>query len=428
MADRGLTKVLQTLRHVVSPPDAGRTADGQLLTRFVVGRDESAFAALVRQHGPMVYGVCRRVLGHEHDAEDAFQAAFLVLVRKAGSVVKRESVGSWLYGVAYRTALEARAVLARRRLRERPADEAPDPAVEPPEPQDWRPLLDRELNRLPEKYREAVVLCDLEGRPRKEAARRLRVAEGTLSSRLAAARRLLARRLTARGLTLSGGALATSLSANAANAAIAAPTALISSTVRAASLAAAGRLTATAGAAALSNGVIKAMWMTKLKIGAAVLALAATAGAGGIVYRGGSAPAAGAAEAAPASELETLRKENELLKVNLKVLLEKVKAQEAEIAAAKPRPAAAQFTIEGLQFKTESKPEAQLRLPGRIQLGTGTGEFVLELSGDAPEPAAEAEAAIKAIREAKDKTARERAVEALENALKRLRDAPPPKN
>jgi RNA polymerase sigma factor (sigma-70 family) len=395
------------------------------LTRFIVGRDESAFAALVRQHGPMVYGVCRRVLGHEHDAEDAFQAAFLVLVRKAGSVVKRESVGSWLYGVAYRTALEARAVLARRRRRERPAEEGPDPAVEPPEPQDWRPLLDRELNRLPEKYREAVVLCDLEGRPRKEAARRLRVAEGTLSSRLAAARRLLARRLTARGLTLSGGALATSLSANAA---IAAPTALISSTVRVASLAAAGRLTATAGAAALSNGVIKAMWMTKLKIGAAVLALAATAGAGGIVYRGGSAPAAGAAEAAPASELETLRKENELLKVNLKVLLEKVKAQEAEIAAAKPRPAAAQFTIEGLQFKTESKPEAQLRLPGTIQLGTGTGEFVLELSGDAPEPAAEAEAAIKAIREAKDKAARARAVEALEKALKRLRDAPPPKN
>jgi DNA-directed RNA polymerase specialized sigma24 family protein len=117
MADRGLTQVLQGLRRVVSPPDAGRTADGQLLTRFVVGRDEAAFAALVRRHGPMAYGVCRRVLDHEHDAEDAFQAAFLVLVRKAGSVIKRESIGSWLYGVAYRTALEARAVIARRRRR-----------------------------------------------------------------------------------------------------------------------------------------------------------------------------------------------------------------------------------------------------------------------------------------------------------------------
>ena len=161
--------------------------------------------------------------------------------------------------------------------------------------------------------------------------------------------------------------------------------------------------------------------------GLEVLALAATAGAGGIVYRGGSAPAAGAAEAAPPSEVETLRKENELLKVNLKVLLEKVKAQEADIAAAKPRPAAAQFKIGGLQFTTEAKPEAPLKLPGTIQLGSGTGEFVLELSNDGPEPAAEAEAAIKAIREAKDTAARARAVEALENALKRLREAPPPK-
>src|SRR6516225_6619361 len=130
MASR-LNKVLQHLHQVLTPPDCALT-DGQLLARFVASQDEAAFAALVRRHGPMVLGVCRRLLRHAQDAEDCFQATFLVLARKA-SVVKRESVGSWLYAVAYRTALEARAVNARRRRRERQVEDMPHPEVMPSE-------------------------------------------------------------------------------------------------------------------------------------------------------------------------------------------------------------------------------------------------------------------------------------------------------
>jgi RNA polymerase sigma factor (sigma-70 family) len=321
MADRGLTKALASIRRELPSP----AGDGQLLARFVAARDEAAFAELVRRHGPLVYGVCRRVLGHAQDAEDAFQAAFLVLVRKAGSVLKRGSVGSWLYGVAYRTALEARGVNARRRARERQTENVPHPAVGPDEPQDWRPLLDRELSRLPEKHRAAVVLCDLEGRPRKEAARRLGVPEGTLSSRLAAARRMLAARLARSGLALSAGALAAALSAEAARAAV--PAALTSAAVRAA---AGGLAAAPAGAALLTKGVVRAMSLSKLKAVAAALAVAVALGTGGLLYRGADGPAARAADgpAAP-SEVDALRKENELLKINLQAVLEKLRAQEA---------------------------------------------------------------------------------------------------
>src|SRR5215831_1665194 len=147
MATR-LHKVLEHLHHVLAPPGGGLT-DDQLLARFVAARDEASFAALVRRHGPMVLGVCRRLLRHAQDAEDAFQAAFLVLARKAGSVLKREAVGSWLYMVAYRTAQRARARQARRRAREKPMDDMPHPQVQPAEAQDWRPLLDAELARLP---------------------------------------------------------------------------------------------------------------------------------------------------------------------------------------------------------------------------------------------------------------------------------------
>src|SRR3954468_9394767 len=159
MRTGGLRNVLEHLRLA----DGGLT-DGQLLARFLDGGDEAAFAALVRRHGPMVLGVCRRVLGHAHDAEDAFQATFLVLARRAASVARREAVASFLYGVAYRTALRARARRARRHATERQVGRMPHPEVAPPEAQGWRPVLDRELSRLPEKYRAALVLCDLEGK------------------------------------------------------------------------------------------------------------------------------------------------------------------------------------------------------------------------------------------------------------------------
>jgi len=165
--------VRQLGRAVFRPEDTGPT-DGQLLAAFIDRQDEAAFAALVRRHGPMVLGVCRRVVCHSHDAEDAFQATFLVLARRAAAVRPPERVGPWLYGVAYRTALKARAVAGRRRSRERQVTDMPEPGIVRPDPwPDLQTILDRELSGLPESYRLAIVLCDLEGRTIAAAARQL---------------------------------------------------------------------------------------------------------------------------------------------------------------------------------------------------------------------------------------------------------------
>src|SRR5262245_55406534 len=281
MATRRLRKALDHLQAVLTPPRAAET-DAQLLARFLTCRDEAAFASLVCRHGPMVLGVCRRLLRHAQDAEDAFQAAFLVLARKAGSVLKREAVGSWLYMVAYRTAQRARARQVQRRAREKPMGDLPHPEAQPQEPQDWRPLLDQELSLLPEKYRAPLVLCDLQGRSRREAARQLKLPDGTLSSRLAAGRRLLAERLSRRGVTLSGGALAAALSGGAASAQVAATP--VVATAKAAVFVAAGHLAAVATpVAVLTRGVLRTMLMAKLKVvvGVAlvVVALGPAAGA-----------------------------------------------------------------------------------------------------------------------------------------------------
>src|SRR5260370_32911757 len=152
MTTHRLQKVLVNLRL-----SCDTLPDGQLLARFVAGQDEAAFATLVRRHGPMVLGVCRRVLRHSQDAEDVFQATFLILARKAASVLKREAIGSWLYRVAYRAAQEARVMRARRRAQERPRDSAPQPSVPAAEVQDWRPVLGQELRSLPETYQAAIV-------------------------------------------------------------------------------------------------------------------------------------------------------------------------------------------------------------------------------------------------------------------------------
>jgi RNA polymerase sigma factor (sigma-70 family) len=315
--------------------DEGQHSDAQLLERFLSARDEAAFAALVRRHGPMVLGVCRRVLQDYHDAEDAFQAAFLVLARKAASV-RHEALGSWLYTVAYHAALAARAARARRHARERQVEEMPHPEVPPPEAQDWRPLLDRELHKLPEKYRAALVVCDLQGKTRKEAAQELGLAEGTVSSRLATARGMLARRLSRRGLSLSGAALAVGL---APRTTAAVPGALVNSTVQAAALVAAGQMAAVATpAAGLMKGVLKAMLLTKLKLVIATAMITAVLGAGGLVYRSAGQAAPAAEEEKSLSDVETLRKENELLRLNVQVLLEKVRSLEAEVLALKGQP------------------------------------------------------------------------------------------
>jgi RNA polymerase sigma factor (sigma-70 family) len=195
MPNSPVSPVIAHLRRAILRSDGGSLTDGQLSQRFIDERDELAFAALVRRHGPMVLGVCRRILGHAHDAEHAFQACFLVLVRKAVSVVPREAVGNWLYGVAYNTALKARATSMKRQAREKQVKTLPEPAARKEELwQDLHALLDQELSRLPAKYRLPIVLCDLEGRTRKEVARQLKVLEGTLSSRLTTGHRLLASR------------------------------------------------------------------------------------------------------------------------------------------------------------------------------------------------------------------------------------------
>ena len=186
MATSPMAEFLQQLRGTALLPAGAALTDGDLLEGFVTRRDEAAFAALVRRHGPMVWGVCRRVVPSPQDAEDAFQATFLVLVRKAASVVPREMVANWLYGVAHQTALNARAGAARRRTRERQVTPMPEPASAQNDLwRDLRPVLDQELSRLPDKYRCAIVLCDLEGKTRKAAAQQLGCPEGTVAGRLA---------------------------------------------------------------------------------------------------------------------------------------------------------------------------------------------------------------------------------------------------
>jgi RNA polymerase sigma factor (sigma-70 family) len=278
--------LLRHLRRALLRRDVDHLTDGQLLDCFLARREEAAFEALLRRHGPMVLGVCRRVLGDTPDAEDAFQATFLVLVRKAASVVPRELVGHFLYGVAHRTALKARAGAARRRMKERQAATMPPP--HPPDEtwDDLRPVLDRELGRLPEAYRVPIVLCDLEGKSRKEAARHLALPEGTVSSRLARGRRLLAARLARHGITLSAGTLAVLLTGRA-SAAVPAP--LFDLTLQAAARVAAGEALAAGAVSArvvsLTEGVLQAMLVTKLKlVTATVLLAAAVLGLGTAVF------------------------------------------------------------------------------------------------------------------------------------------------
>jgi RNA polymerase sigma factor (sigma-70 family) len=286
MAMSALGNFLQNLRRSMLRQDGAGLTDGELLECFINEGDESAFEALVRLHGPMVLGVCRRIVQHEEDAEDAFQATFLVLVHRAASIRPRGMVGNWLYGVAHNTALKAKAMNHRRRLKEKEAAVRPRPQVSPADWEQLQALLDAELRGLPDKYRAAIVHCDLESMSIGEASRQLGCPQGTLGTRLARGRRMLAARLARRGLTLSGGLIAAALSENAASACV--PSPLVLSTVKAAAKLAAGP--AAAGGlippkvAALTAGVLKAMFLTRLKtVVSVVLAATLFAAAGGVV-------------------------------------------------------------------------------------------------------------------------------------------------
>jgi RNA polymerase sigma factor (sigma-70 family) len=431
----GLRQVLQHLEQ-----GSGHVSDRQLLARFRDARDETAFAALVRRHGPMVLGVCRRVLHDHHDAEDAFQGTFLVLARKAGALVVGESLACWLYGVAYRTAAQARALGARRRSRERPMHHLPHPEVMPAETRDWLPLLDRELNLLPEKYRAAIVLCDLEGRARKEAARLLKVPEGTLSSRLATGRQMLAKRLASTGVALSGGALAVALSQGAASAQVPAP--LVWSTAKAAALVAAGQMAVSTPAVLLMKEVMKTMLLRKLRLVVGTVMVLVALGALGFGYQaaGGFGTAQAAPPDKPLNEVEALRKENELLRLNLLVVLEKVRAQENDIQGLRKEVAARDLkgkTIWGatvLDYDNDGLLDVYVA-NGKLfrQAKDGTFEDVSRSAGvqpirraDVAGPAKEAESALKALRQAKDREGQRRATEALEKALQKLKQQTKP--
>ncbi|MCI0699618.1 MAG: RNA polymerase sigma factor [Planctomycetia bacterium] len=261
-AMRSLSSSLQHLGRTLLAEEIAALTDAELVGRFIDRRDEIAFTALVRRYGTVVLGVCRRVLRHEQDAEDAFQATFLVFARDAATVQRAGAVGNWLYGVAHNIARKAKAARQRRSVKEQAAA-AQQPLNAPaPELDDLRELLDSELSALPDKYRAPIVLCDLMGLTTLEAAAQVKCPPKTLGTRLSRARALLAQRLTRRGITLSVAAISSALYSEA-NAAVAPR--LFDSTAHAAVNFTTGSATVSPAVAALTKGVSNAMRFTTLK-------------------------------------------------------------------------------------------------------------------------------------------------------------------
>jgi RNA polymerase sigma factor (sigma-70 family) len=267
-------------------------ADSELLDRFVAGGGEEAeraFAELVARHGPMVLGVCRRMLRDAHSADDAFQAAFLVLVRKAGSV-RGETLAPWLHAVTYRVAIRARALATRLRERGDAEIDQMEAPVDEPDRVELRAVVDEEVHRLPEVYRAPVVLCYLAGHTQEEAARRLRCPVGTIKSRLSRARDLLKDRLSRRGIAVTAAVLSSTLAAEATRVAV--PAKLAGSTVRAATLFAAGKPLAKLGVSAIAAGATEATLRPLIAPGFMLAGLAVLAAAVAIPGALGPRPAA----------------------------------------------------------------------------------------------------------------------------------------
>jgi RNA polymerase sigma factor (sigma-70 family) len=282
MSHSALTVGLRQLRHKLASQQLNEDSDESLLHAFAVRREDSAFAVLVRRHGPMVLHVCRRVLGHEQDAEDAFQATFLVLARSAASLRKKASLASFLHGTAYRLALSAKRSAARRRKHE---NRVPSRAsVDPMEELSWREVrafLDEEIARLPEKYRSVFVVCILENLSRAEAAQRLGLTERTVLSRLFKARKRLGQRLARRGVDLTAVLGAIALATQPASAL---SPMLTAATIRAALATASGEGLAgmvSASVVELAQGTTTAVMMSKAKMATALLLIAALAAGAG---------------------------------------------------------------------------------------------------------------------------------------------------
>lgn len=272
MAGIQVRKVMSQIARMIGRPDGCALTDAQLLEGFAVRREEACFEVLVWRHGSLVLNLCRRILRDAHEAEDAFQATFLILARKAGAIGKKESLAGWLHKVAFRVALGLQAKRTKRRAKEEPiGDPAAEQTTEDLALRDLRPIVDAELNRLPNKLRVPLVLCYLEGHTNEEAAEQLGCPKGTLLSRLARGRERLRGRLVRRGVTLSAVMLVTALSKDAM---AALPTALAGTTAKAATAFAAGQAAGlvSVSAASLSKTALQAMFLAKLKVASAVLA------------------------------------------------------------------------------------------------------------------------------------------------------------
>ena len=288
----GLNGVVQTLRRVAERQSLADQSDAELLERFVAQREQAAFEVLVRRHGSIVLGVCRRQARNAHDADDAFQATFMTLARKAGAIRGSDAVRAWLYKVAWRIAIRARARAVRRATcEERVGNLAELALASDPPASDLRPVLDEEIARLPETYRSAVISYYLEGTTVSETARVLGCPKGTVLSRLARARQRLRSRLVRRGIALAGGMAA--LAQPSVHAAV--PARLAQDAVFSAMHATLAHATAagviSTNAVALSEGVLRAMLFSKLKFLASfALAIALLGGGAGVIaYR--AAPA-----------------------------------------------------------------------------------------------------------------------------------------
>jgi RNA polymerase sigma factor (sigma-70 family) len=300
MSARGPVTILHFVRALVAGHEARATTDTELLRRFIDTRDDSAFTALVARHGPLVLGVCRRILPDPHDAEEAFQATFLVLARRADSVAQPALLANWLFGVARRTALRARSGRRHRVGATIPELAAPESSVEAFE---LRAVLDEEIGGLPEKYRAPVVLCYLEGRTNEEAARLLACPIGTVFTRLAWARERLRVRLARRGIGPPAALVAAGLSAGTALADV--PAELARATAAAAVTFAGEPIGAAAlshSATSLAEGVLRAMFMTRVKqlAGLVLMFVLLGAGAGLLAYQPAPEPVTVPAPKAPA--------------------------------------------------------------------------------------------------------------------------------
>jgi RNA polymerase sigma factor (sigma-70 family) len=304
------SSVLRSLETLFGIGSATGMTDRELLDQFLARRDvgaEAAFAALVARHGPMVWSVCRSISSDAHAAEDAFQATFLILVRKAGSIRRRDTLGPWLHGVARRVAVRAKVSIRRQRQQEERGAEMKATSQPHLTPQEELLALHEEIGRLPEKYRSAVVLCHLEGCTHSEAARVLKCPTGTVNVRVSRARELLRDRLARRGLSLSTALAGAALTSETAMAAM--PVGLAETTIEAAMRVTAGK-TVTAGAvsaavAQLTEGVLKTMKLTKITIAAALVLTVGSVGLGIALVAMG--PAAASASQDPNSQKEASR-------------------------------------------------------------------------------------------------------------------------